>query len=185
MTRRKNKDLHYILGGGRVGPPPAKKSDVSSNSQQLKPAARAYQAPAASNVGGGAGAAKTIGGAGAGANSAAMKALEAQLQELKLQNDTLDKERDFYFSKLRDIEMLLQARAVEEAAGKELGQDILKILYAAEEEKVDVAADGGLTITGPDGQQVIAEPIEDMQPVAENGDAGDAGDVGNPDAEMN
>jgi len=33
--------------------------------------------------------------------------LEGQLQELKLQNDTLEKERLFYFDKLREIEFLL------------------------------------------------------------------------------
>ena len=52
---------------------------------------------------------KSIGG-GAGASSAKVTELEGQIQELKLVNDTLDKERDFYFSKLRDIEMLLQAK---------------------------------------------------------------------------
>ena len=47
--------------------------------------------------------------------------------------------------------MLLQARALSDGPGKELGQDILKILYAAEEEKVDVGQGGELMITGPDG----------------------------------
>ena len=108
-------------------------------------------------MGGGA-AAKSIGGGTGGASSAQVKQLEAQMQELKLQNDTLDKERDFYFSKLRDIEMLLQQRAVDDGPGKELGQDILKILYAAEEEKVDVGTDGVLTITGPDGNAVTTAP---------------------------
>ena len=78
------------------------------------------------------------------------------MQELKLQNDTLDKERDFYFSKLRDIEMLLQARQLTDGPGKELGDDILKILYAAEEEKVEVGAGGDLTIIGPDGNAVTS-----------------------------
>ena len=105
---------------------------------------------------------KAIGGGAAagGASSAQVKQLETQLQELKLQNDTLDKERDFYFSKLRDIEMLLQARQVNEGPGKELGEDILKILYAAEEEKVEVGAGGDLTIIGPDGNAVTSNPAE-------------------------
>jgi len=63
-----------------------------------------------------------------------------------LVNDTLDKERDFYFSKLRDIEMLLQAKQVETANPASIEAQILKILYASEDEKVSIATDGTLTI---------------------------------------
>ena len=35
--------------------------------------------------------------------------LTNEIQELKMTCDTLEKERDFYFGKLRDIEVLLQA----------------------------------------------------------------------------
>merc|ERR1719150_3480690 len=80
-----------------------------------------------------AGGAAAIGG-GAAANSAKLRELEATVQEMRLQNDTLDKERDFYFTKLRDIEMLLQGRPMEAGPGNDLSQDILKILYAAEDE---------------------------------------------------
>lgn len=69
---------------------------------------------------------------------------------MKLQNHTIDKERVFYFSKLRDIELLLQARGVENASDI-LGQDILKILYASEEEKVAVDSTGKLTISSSSG----------------------------------
>ena len=61
-------------------------------------------------------------------------------------NDTLDKERDFYFSKLRDIEMLLQAKQVDTANSASIEAQILKILYASEDEKVSIATDGTLTI---------------------------------------
>lgn len=37
------------------------------------------------------------------------KALQQELSDMKMNMDTLEKERDFYFAKLRDIEVLLQA----------------------------------------------------------------------------
>jgi len=95
--------------------------------------------------------------ASVGASSAKVKELETTVQELRLQNDTLDKERDFYFTKLRDIEMLLQGRPLEAGPGNDLSQDILKILYAAEDEKVEVSAAGELTITASDGQPVSGD----------------------------
>ncbi len=52
-----------------------------------------------------------------------------------MQNETLGNEREFYFSKLRDIEILLQAKGGESSENP-VTQDILKILYASEDEKV-------------------------------------------------
>ena len=66
MERRKGKDLFYILGGGKVGPP-AKKS--AAQPAPTRPAARA--APSSSGLGGGAGVtSQKVIGAGAGASSA-------------------------------------------------------------------------------------------------------------------
>ena len=53
--------------------------------------------------------------------------------------------------------MLLQGRPMEAGPGNDLSQDILKILYAAEDEKVTVSATGELTITAPNGEQVSGE----------------------------
>lgn len=46
---------------------------------------------------------------------------------------------------------------MEAGAGNDLSQDILKILYAAEDEKVEVSATGELTITAPNGEQVSGQ----------------------------
>jgi len=46
---------------------------------------------------------------------------------------------------------------MEAGPGNDLSQDILKILYAAEDEKVEVSASGELTITAPNGEQVQGE----------------------------
>jgi len=63
---------------------------------------------------------------------------------LKMNNDTLDREREFYFGKLRDIEEMLQKRGMDQDP---LGSEILKILYASEEEQVTVNEKGELHIT--------------------------------------
>ena len=61
-----------------------------------------------------------------------------------MSNDTLDKEREFYFGKLRDIEDILQKRGLENDS---LGSEILKVLYASEEEQVFVDDKGSLHIS--------------------------------------
>ena len=75
----------------------------------------------------------------------ANKALLAENQALKGQNDSLrtemvglEKERDFYFDKLRDIEILLQDMeeegSLQDSAGaKSLSAKLFKILYATAE----------------------------------------------------
>jgi len=52
-----------------------------------------------------------------------------QLQESKQTIDALEKERDFYFGKLRDIEVLCQEH---ESDGNPVLQQIMDILYATE-----------------------------------------------------
>ena len=70
---------------------------------------------------------------------------------MKLNMETLEKERDFYFGKLRDIEMLLQANPSLQNA---LTENILKILYASEEEKVIIDDNGALTIAPAEKAEV-------------------------------
>ena len=55
------------------------------------------------------------------------------------QVEGLEKERDFYFGKLRDIEILLQAYAGPE---KELSKQIFDILYATEDDFVIADGEG-------------------------------------------
>ena len=72
--------------------------------------------------------------------------------------------------------MLLQGRPLEAGPGADLSQDILKILYAAEDEKVEVSASGELTITAPNGEQVSGDIAATNEPPAE--------DVGQPEDEQ-
>lgn len=76
FERRKGKDLFYILGGGKVGPP-AKKS-AAMPSAPARPAAR--PTPSSTGLGGGANVSsqRAIGGGGmgGGASNAQVKALE-------------------------------------------------------------------------------------------------------------
>ena len=93
-----------------------------------------------------------------------MAELENELAEIKLTSDTLEKERDFYFGKLRDIEVLLQHYQEQNIPTVDM---VLKILYATEDEKVEVDDQGNLQITNANGE-VIGE--EEAQPQHEEGD---------------
>jgi hypothetical protein len=75
---------------------------------------------------------------------------------MKMNNETLDREREFYFGKLRDIEEMLQKRGLDQDP---IGSEVLKILYASEEEVVQVDEKGVLTITQAGGGGV---PADDM-----------------------
>ncbi|XP_027197986.1 microtubule-associated protein RP/EB family member 1 [Dermatophagoides pteronyssinus] len=61
-----------------------------------------------------------------------VKKLDEKMNELSLLNDTLARERNFYFSKLREIEVLCQNESTNEAE-KEIKDQILNILYAVED----------------------------------------------------
>lgn len=66
---------------------------------------------------------------------AELQALTAQMGEMRVSVEALEKERDFYFGKLREIEIIVAAR-LEEAEEEVSEQDVLKriqeILYQTE-----------------------------------------------------
>lgn len=70
------------------------------------------------------------GGPSSAAVNAQIEELSNQLMESKLTIEGLEKERDFYFSKLRDIEVLAQEH---ENDGGEFVQRALQVLYATED----------------------------------------------------
>lgn len=61
-----------------------------------------------------------------------------------MNNDTLDREREFYFGKLIKIEEMLQKKGMDQDG---VGSEVIKILQASEEEQVSVNENGELTIT--------------------------------------
>lgn len=73
---------------------------------------------------------KHIGVLNSGIYAAQIQAMNEEVTELKLSLDTLEKERDFYFAKLRDIEILCQNPELERLA---VVMAIQKILYAEDD----------------------------------------------------
>lgn len=61
-----------------------------------------------------------------------LDAVNASYAELQVEMSGIEKERDFYFDKLRDIEMMLQDLE-DNGKGNELTAEIFKILYATAE----------------------------------------------------
>lgn len=75
--------------------------------------------------------------------------MENQLKELQNNNGVLEKEREFYFSKLTLIEQLITKHGLDKMP---LGEGMLKILYAGEDEKVEMTDTGDLILQSADGK---------------------------------
>ena len=84
--------------------------------------------------------------------------LEATQGELTLHTEGLEKERDFYFDKLREIEVLLQVNEEAEEAATDgsnknpLASSIFKILYQTTDDFIAVEEDGGGGGGGGEGE---------------------------------
>ncbi|KAL2894677.1 Microtubule-associated protein RP/EB family member 1C [Bienertia sinuspersici] len=91
---------------------------------------------------------------GAKPNTFNVSVYEEQITELKLSVDSLEKERDFYFSKLRDIEILCQTPEIENSP---IVEAIQKILYATDDETSVVA----------EAQAIVSQHIKHLSPIVE------------------
>lgn len=80
------------------------------------------------------------------ANQQELDLLTTELSDIKTNMDGLEKERDFYFGKLRDIEVICQ----EDPCAADLSEKVLQVLYATE--------DG---FTAPDEEAVDDEEQEE------------------------
>jgi len=90
---------------------------------------------------------------GTGRNDVRLEEMNAQLMEVRLTVDGLEKERDFYFGKLRDIEVLCQEHETEQ---NPVVQKILDILYATEDGFAvpeDGEGDGAMLSPPPDVEE--------------------------------
>ncbi|OMP01926.1 hypothetical protein COLO4_11480 [Corchorus olitorius] len=89
--------------------------------------------------------------------AAPIPAYDEQITELKLSVDSLEKERDFYFAKLRDIEILCQTPEIEDSP---IVKAIQRILYAT---------DGDASVVS-EAQAMVSLPTKEaeaLSPIAE------------------
>ena len=103
-------DLFYIGGGGKAPQPSSQQKSTGAKPLSTGPKSSGIKA-SGGGVATSAPKAKTSSsattGASQGSSDEQTKQLQNEISEMKLNMDTLEKERDFYFSKLRDIEVLL------------------------------------------------------------------------------
>merc|ERR1712216_587733 len=112
-------------GGGDGGAAPAKKPAAKKPmaSNQARPASRAKPESGAEG-----------GGAALKSAKEEIAAQKEEISELNLNVDALTKERDFYFGKLLDVEILIQEKEGEvDETVKEAFESIKAILYATDE----------------------------------------------------
>jgi RP/EB family microtubule-associated protein len=128
-------DANY---GGHPYDPVARRKGVPMEAPAtVAPLAPARSNPSGLNVGAVRSGGRTpIGGRAGSTQPEAVQQLHAQVKDLSNHLEGLEKERDFYFEKLRDIEILVQQYLEAlEAEGKDDAtlRDIQKILYSTED----------------------------------------------------
>ena len=96
----------------------------------------------------------------------ANEGLNKQLAEMKLEMDGLVTERDFYFDKLRDVEMMLQ-ELEDSGRGTELTASIFKILYATADGFESQDKPGEEAAAEVVAEEVVAEEVVAEEVVAE------------------
>ncbi|KAH7566633.1 hypothetical protein ACOSP7_023215 [Xanthoceras sorbifolium] len=91
--------------------------------------------------------------------SVVVPAYDEQITELKLSVDSLEKERDFYFAKLRDIEILCQSPEIEHLP---IVGAIQKILYATDDNASAVAEAQAMMAFGQQKEAESLSPIAEL-----------------------
>jgi len=146
--------------GARVGvaqPRSGAKTSASSGMPKRAPAARAAPSgmtrPSARPPMGSGGGMRTQNGGGGALNAglqAQIEDLNTQVMDMKLTIEGLEKERDFYFGKLRDVEVLAQENENVEGIESVMMKKVLDILYETEE---------GFAV--PEGEEAPPPPEEE------------------------
>ncbi|XP_059644734.1 microtubule-associated protein RP/EB family member 1A-like [Cornus florida] len=90
-------------------------------------------------------------------NLGEIQALSKEVTDLKLSVDLLEKERDFYFAKLRDIEILCQTPKLENLP---MAVAVKKILYAVDEKESALA----------EAQEILCESMNGAETDVDNDD---------------
>ena len=141
-----------VLAGKPAGPANASTQSVSkrhlSQSHSQTASAGLSRSNSSAHFGSLASSATVVAGAGAGAassppatsqaagganNLAQLAALTKTITELKVSVDEMEKERDFYFNKLRDIEILTQKVTDPVISGSVFYRQVTEILYTTED----------------------------------------------------
>merc|ERR1719422_2067044 len=133
LAMRGGEQVGSTKPGGMVSRPGAgARPAVSSMPKRSTGGSTGASRPAAPRAGGGG--ARSTNGAGGGSAAQAQAQIEDlnnQMMDMKLTVEGLEKERDFYFGKLRDVEVLCQEN--EGVGGEIVRKKILDILYQTED----------------------------------------------------
>lgn len=109
--------------GGALNKAPTSKPSMSRTNQPATPKVKQpARSPAVQQV------RRSPGMGNAGGDNQHVEELKGQIEQLNMDKEGLEKERDFYFNKLREIEVICQ-----ENESQSHVKDIMDVLYATEE----------------------------------------------------